>query len=99
MVVYGGAIHFNKDFTTYQGQRSYGLAALPTAQGWGEPLEGAYVSALSQEHGLVRVPQPWLDSIEVGELLVILPAHSCLAVTALRRYLSLDGRVITTMTA
>ncbi len=99
VVVYGGAIHFNKDFTTYQGQRAYGLAALPTAQGWGEPLEGAYVSALSQEHGLVRVPRAWLDSIKVGGLLVILPAHSCLAVTALRRYLSLDGRVITTMTA
>jgi len=97
VVVYGGAIHFNKDFTDYRGQRAYGLAALPAAQGWSEPLEGAYVSALSQEHGLVRMPRPWLDSIQVGGLLVILPAHSCLAVTTLRRYLNLDGRIITTM--
>jgi len=99
VVVYGGAIHLNKDFTNYRGQRAYGLVALPTDHGWSEPLDGAYVSSLSQEHGLIHVPQPWLDSIQVGGLLVILPAHSCLAVTALRRYLSLDGHTITTMNA
>lgn len=99
VVVYGGAIHFNKDFTDYRGQRAYGLAALPAEQGWSEPLEGAYVSALSQEHGLVHFPARWLDSIQVGGLLVVLPAHSCLAVTALRRYVSLDGHNITTMNA
>lgn len=99
VVVYGGAIHFNKDFTNYRGKRAYGLAALPAEQGWSEPLEGAYVSALSQEHGLVHFPARWLDSIQVGGLLVVLPAHSCLAVTALRRYVSLDGHNITTMNA
>lgn len=97
VVVYGGAIHFNKDFTDYRGQRAYGLVALPTVKGWSEPLEGAYVSSLSQEHGLVHVPARWLDQIQVGSLLVILPVHSCLAVTALKRYLSLDGRIIETM--
>lgn len=97
VVVYGGAIHLNKDFTVYQGQRAYGLAALPAADGWGEPLEGAYVSSLSQEHGLVHVPHPWLEQIAIGDLLMILPAHSCLAVTALKSYLTLDGRRIETM--
>lgn len=97
VVVYGGAIHLNKDFTTYQGQRAYGLAALPTATGWSEPLEGVYVSTLSQEHGLLHVPQQLLNRIRVGDLLAILPAHSCLPVTALRRYLTLDGRTIDTL--
>lgn len=96
-VVYGGAIHLNKDFTTYQGQRAYGLVALPAGNGWGEPLEGAYVSSLSQEHGLVHLPQRWLGQIAVGDLLLVLPAHSCLAVTALKSYLTLDGRRIETM--
>lgn len=97
VVIYGGAIHFNKEFTTNQGERAYGLAALPSASGWGEPLEGAYVSALSQEHGLVHMPRRWLDQIQVGGLLVILPAHSCLTVTALGHYLCLDGRRIDTL--
>jgi len=97
VIVYGGAIHLNKDFTIYQGQRAYGMVALPTGTGWSEPLQGAYVSSLSQEHGLVHLSQPWLGRIQVGDLLVILPAHSCLAVSALKRYLTLDGRQISTM--
>ncbi len=97
VVVYGGAIHLNKDFTTYQGQRAYGLVALPQGNGWSVPLEGAYVSSLSQEHGLVHVPAQGLDRIEIGGLLVILPAHSCLPVTALRSFLTLEGRRIETL--
>ncbi|GAP15437.1 predicted amino acid aldolase or racemase [Longilinea arvoryzae] len=97
VVVYGGAIHLNKDFTTYQGQRAYGLVALPEANGWSEPLEGAYVSSLSQEHGLVHVPERWLDRIQIGGLLMILPAHSCLPVTALKSFLTLEGRRIDTL--
>ncbi len=97
VIVYGGAIHLNKDFTSYQGERAYGLVALPTPTGWSEPLRGAYVSSLSQEHGLIHIPQAWLGQIQVGGLLVILPAHSCLAVSALKRYLTLDGRPIATM--
>jgi len=97
VIVYGGAIHMNKDFTSYQGERAYGLVALPTATGWSEPLQGAYVSSLSQEHGLVHMPRPWLSQVQVGDLLVILPAHSCLAVSALKHYLTLDGRPISTM--
>ncbi|HWQ04311.1 MAG TPA: alanine racemase [Longilinea sp.] len=97
VIIYGGAIHFNKDFTSYQGRRAYGLVALLAGTGWSDPLQGAYVSSLSQEHGLVHLPQPWLSQIRVGDLLVILPAHSCLAVSALKRYLTLDGRQIDTM--
>lgn len=97
IITYGGAVHLNKDFTSYQGQRAYGLVALPTESGWSEPLQGAYVSSLSQEHGLIHMSQPWLSQIKVGDLLVVLPAHSCLVVSALKRYLTLDGRQISTM--
>ncbi len=98
-IVYGGAIHLNKDFTTCLGQRAYGLVCLPEGRGWGKPLEGAYVSGLSQEHGVLHLPRPWLEQVHVGDLAVILPAHSCLAVTALRYYLTLGGRRIDTMNA
>lgn len=97
VIVYGGAIHLNKDFTSYRCERAYGLVALPTLSGWSEPLEGAYVSALSQEHGLLHVPPPWLDQIHVGDLLVVLPAHVCLPVTALGHYFTLAGQRIATL--
>jgi D-serine deaminase-like pyridoxal phosphate-dependent protein len=97
VVTYGGAIHLNKDFTSYLGNRAYGLVALPTPTGWSDPLEGAYVSALSQEHGLVHMPRELFEKIHVGDLLMILPAHSCLPVTALKNFRTLDGQLVSTM--
>jgi D-serine deaminase-like pyridoxal phosphate-dependent protein len=97
VVIYGGAIHLSKDFMAYEGHPAYGLAALPEGNRWGDPIEGAYVRSLSQEHGIVQVPQPAFDKIRVGDLLFIIPAHSCLTVTALGRYRTLTGEIIPTM--
>ena len=112
-VVYGGAIHLSKDFVDYQDQsdprrtptiasgpdilRLYGLVALPEDERWGAPIEGAYVKALSQEHGVIHLPAPVFDKIRVGDLLFVIPAHSCLTVTALGRYRTLTGEMISTM--
>lgn len=98
VVIYGGAIHLSKDFVQDGERRVYGLAALPEGDGWGAPLEGAYVRSLSQEHGVLHVPAPDFDRLRVGELVCILPAHSCLTVQVMRAYRSLtDGRMITTL--
>ncbi len=63
----------------------------------GPPLPGAYVSALSQEHGILRVPGETMQRLQVGDLVCILPAHSCLTVTLMKRYLTLDGKEIDTL--
>ncbi len=98
VVVYGGAVHLSKDFWIGQdGQRQYGWVALPEEGGWSAPLPGAYVQALSQEHGLLHVPAPLLKQIKIGDLVCVLPAHSCLTAAALGRYATLDGRWIEMM--
>lgn len=100
IVIYGGAIHLSKDFVQDGERRVYGLVALPDEEnnGWSAPLEGAYVRSLSQEHGVLVVPTPDFEKIQVGDLVCILPAHSCLTVQVMRAYRSLsDGRVITTL--
>lgn len=99
VVLYGGAIHLSKDFLMEDGQRVYGRVCLPEGERWGAPLAGAVVSALSQEHGIVRMAAKDLARVRVGDLLCILPAHSCLTVTLMRRYLTLSGRWIETMNA
>ncbi len=96
-VVYGGAIHLSKDTNTVNGQAAYGLVALPEGNRWGAPLPGAYVRGLSQEHGVLHLPLEHLSHLQVGDLVCILPAHSCLTVTAMQEYLTLDGQVIKTM--
>lgn len=99
LVIYGGAIHLSKDFMVEGDRRTYGLVCLPDPQTgrWSAPLAGARVTALSQEHGVIRLDPDEFNRIQVGDLVCILPAHSCLAVTLMKRYQALDGRTIDTM--
>lgn len=97
VVVYGGAIHLSKDDLHLNGQRIFGLVGLPSMGGWGAPIPGAFVRGLSQEHGILRLPPESLPHFRVGELACIYPAHSCLSVNLMRKYLTLSGQVITTL--
>jgi len=100
-VIYGGAIHLSKEWMDYNGRMSYGLVALPPqgAPGsrWGAPLAGAYVDRLSQEHGLVHLEAEDLGRLRIGELICVLPVHSCLTVQVLGEYLTLEGHRVGTM--
>ncbi|HEY9089028.1 MAG TPA: alanine racemase [Anaerolineaceae bacterium] len=97
IVVYGGAVHLSKDFVQDGDRRVYGLVALPTADGWSEPLPGAYVRSLSQEHGILAVPVADFERFPIGSLAIILPAHSCLTVQVMRKYMTLTGQEIDTL--
>lgn len=97
VIIHGGAIHLSKERLEQDGVCSYGAVALPTATGWGKHLPGAYVKSLSQEHGVVSILKESFAQIHIGDLLVILPIHSCLAVDLFKQYLSLDGETIPTM--
>jgi D-serine deaminase-like pyridoxal phosphate-dependent protein len=98
-IVYGGAVHLSKDFLMENDRRSYGYVSLPEDDHWSEPLDGAYVSGLSQEHGILKVQPRDVSRLQVGGLVCILPAHSCLTVTLMKRYLTLRGSVIDTLNA
>jgi len=98
-IVYGGAIHLSKDTLEWQGDRIYGLVCPPAERGWAAPLVGAGVVRLSQEHGVLRLAPQDLANLRVGDLLCLIPAHSCLTAQAMGRYLSLDGHWIEMMRA
>ena len=86
MVIYGGAVHLSKEFIAADNNfRLYGyLVRLDKNLHWKEPVAGAYVSALSQEHGIVRLPEKELVTFRPGDLIGILPVHSCLTANLLR---------------
>ena len=94
VIIYGGAVHLSKDFYEHAGIRSYGLVCEPAGERWGAPLTGAYVRGLSQEHGLVHLQPADFDRVHIGDLLCILPSHSCLTVQVMGSYLTLDGEEI-----
>lgn len=99
-VVYGGAIHLSTEsIADSNGAPIFGLVALPTEDGWGPAVEGGYVSSLSQEHGIIKLPDHLLRGLRVGDVLMVLPVHSCLTANLLGVYSTLDGERIATMVA
>lgn len=97
VIVYGGAIHLSKDYVEINSQRSYGLVALQDGDRWGALVPEAIVKGLSQEHGIIRMPGSEFERIKIGDLVFILPAHSCLTVQVMRKYFTPTGRVISTL--
>lgn len=95
LVVHGGAVHFSSEFIAAEnGFRLYGYVVLLDEKGWSAPVPGAWLQALSQEHGIVQLPEGMTESFRVGDVLGILPVHSCLTVHAMSRMRSLDGQLI-----
>lgn len=99
VVIYGGAVHLSKETVRWQGEETYGLISLPEPKGWSAPILDATVARLSQEHGILHYPLAAMRNhpVAVGDLVLILPAHSCLAVQALGQYRTLEGYKIRTM--
>lgn len=99
-VIHGGAIHLSTaDVLSKGGGRIYGRVCRPRGSGWGRILPGTAVTALSQEHGVVRTTAAEVRRMKAGDILYVLPAHSCLTVNLWDRYIRLDGMPIPTIRA
>lgn len=93
IILYGGGIHFSKEFIDHgNGKRCYGELVSKLDSGWGNVIEGCYVSKLSQEHGTLKVTDKVFEQTEIGDVLLILPVHSCMTANLMRNYLTLDGK-------
>lgn len=95
IVIYGGAIHLSKEsLPGTKGQDVYGKIVSAESRGWSSIEEGNEVISLSQEHGIVQATEELIKRAEVGDILLVLPIHSCLTANLLGRYMTLDGQVI-----
>ncbi len=97
-VIYGGAIHLSKEKTLLlpDTEPIYGLAVSWNGENWDTGNLLGKVSSLSQEHGILSLTQSGCN-LKPGDLVAILPVHSCLAANLMRKYLTLDGNEIETM--
>ena len=87
IVIYGGAVHLSKQSIVQKdGTETFGYIASKSKSGWGPIIQGSYVSAVSQEHGIVHAEKALLQDTRIGDILLILPVHSCLAVNLLREF-------------
>ena len=94
IVLYGGAIHLSKEYIIYNGRKCFGAITSINAKSWCKIIQNAFVKSISQEHAVVNAPESLLKTVEIGDLLGIIPVHSCLTANLMRKYLTTDDRII-----
>ena len=62
------------------------MPAVQLEERWDDPIPGMYLKSISQEHGIVSVPQPFITKYKIGDLLYILPVHSCMTANEMKSY-------------
>ncbi|MGQ9619875.1 MAG: alanine racemase [Bacteroidales bacterium] len=95
VLIYGGAVHLSKEsIVISNGIRVFGEVVFPGKEGWFFPGKRIFLKSVTQEHGIVSVPDSMMKHFKRGELIGIIPVHSCLTVDVLREYHTFDGRII-----
>ena len=95
ILVHGGGVHLSKDFLIEtDGTKHYGEIVTLTDSGWDIPKNRSFVEKVSQEHGTIHATDELLKQVAVGDLIGILPVHSCMTADCMRGYLSTDGDLI-----
>ncbi|WP_181163743.1 alanine racemase [Pontibacter mangrovi] len=99
IILYGGSVHFSKEVLLQEdASTSYGRVVTLTEDGWSEPLEGIQVVSLSQEHGVVKATPEQFSKYNIGDLMGVLPVHSCLTANLMQGYLTTEGEVLEHLT-
>ena len=98
IVFYGGAVHLSKDSIIDQnGKRIFGRIEIKKN---GENIlldPFNYVSKVSQEHGTLKVTHDQFKNFQVGDLIKIIPVHSCLTANLMGHFQTTKGELIEMM--
>jgi D-serine deaminase-like pyridoxal phosphate-dependent protein len=93
IIIYGGGVHLSKDsIRAIDGQTVYGKAVIYSGEGWMPVSENDYLRSVSQEHGIVSASATLFNSVNTGDLIGIIPVHSCMTADLLRQYNTFDNR-------
>jgi D-serine deaminase-like pyridoxal phosphate-dependent protein len=92
VIVHGGAVHFSKEFVLdNKHKKIYGRIVKMKDNSWTNTGEENILTGLSQEHGTVQLNVEQFEKTKIGDLVYILPVHSCLTANLMKGYLSLEG--------
>lgn len=96
IIIYGGGTSLAKEYyLSDEGERIYGLICLPEKNGHRtSPVENVYLCSLTQEHGKVIGPSEFINNLEIGDILHILPVHACQASILHGYYQLQDGTIL-----
>jgi D-serine deaminase-like pyridoxal phosphate-dependent protein len=95
IVVYGGGVHFSKD--RLEDEKSgtiFGQVVEGNENAWGSAIPNMYIKSLSQEHGIIAVPESRISDYKIGDVLMVLPVHACLAGNLMKEYQTITSKII-----
>ncbi|MFC2086192.1 alanine racemase [Bacteroidota bacterium] len=89
IAIHGGAAHFSKEYLVNDdGTKSFGQVCqkIPYFEKMEsfKIAENCYLSSISQEHGIVKCTDEFLKQVKIGELISIIPIHSCLTMNLMK---------------
>ncbi len=95
LLIHGGGVHLAKDVLVGEnGLKNFGEVVYLNENGWTIPEEKSFLKSISQEHGIIKASNELLAKVKVGDLLGILPVHSCMTADAMGEYMTLDGNMV-----
>jgi len=83
VLIHGGAVHLSKEYLE-KDEKLFGLVVQYTEIGWTKPIPGTKLISLSQEHGIIRTTTAFMNTVKHGDMIGILPIHSCLTANLLK---------------
>jgi D-serine deaminase-like pyridoxal phosphate-dependent protein len=96
IIIYGGGVHLSKESLKLADDRIvFGEVVILNENGWIFPSERSFVKSLSQEHGIITSSDELIRDIKVGDLIGIIPVHSCMTADLMRQYHTFDNQKIT----
>lgn len=95
IVIYGGGVHFSKESLSIIGNKNiFGLPVQIKNDSWSAPIPDCYLASISQEHGIIKGSNSFINSVNIGDLIIILPIHSCMTADLQNIYLNSRGGII-----
>ena len=95
IIIYGGSVHFSSDILIDRnGTIIFGKVVENLGTGWGNIIENIYIKKLSQEHGIIKATPKFIENINVGDIIKILPVHACTTANLHQSYVTLENEEI-----
>lgn len=79
IVIHGGAVHFSKEKLAH-----YGAICSISKEFNTNIIDGVYLKSISQEHGIVQCTDDFIEQINIGDLIGVIPIHSCLTANLMK---------------
>ena len=80
LIIHGGAVHFSKE----KGDKHFGPIT-DVSNGFSTiPVAHTYLKSISQEHGIVHCSSAFFNKIAIGDLIGVIPIHSCLTANLMK---------------